>query len=218
MFVFAVYCDLEITRRLIADLRRYYPSDKLICLSDGAPDSEFAAFCQAQAVRFRPYEKRLKLPQFGGLWLERLFSDALLYSEAPYFIKTEGDTRFWRSFAELPQTDVAGTLNTRHDITFPRGGCVYLKRPAIVKILASGLLRDSQYCNNPKFSYDRYAEYRYADEVMDSRPVLLADLVLGDVIRRLGLSLSDWKEVSIAFRGLPPVRSFAATHPHHENS
>ena len=217
MFAFAVYRDLKITRRLITDLRRHYPTADLICLADGNPDAEFAHFCQLHQVKFQPHQKRLKLPQHGGLWLERLFSDALLHSDAPHFVKTEGDTRFWRPFADLPQTDVAGTLNTRRSITFPRGGCVYLKRSAIVKILASGLLRDKKYCNNSRFSYGRYTEYRYADEAIEAQPILLADLVLGDVIRRLKLSLSNWREVSIAFRSTPAPRNFAATHPHHDH-
>jgi Zn-finger nucleic acid-binding protein len=216
MFVFSVYRDEQITQRLIEDLRTHHPLEKLLCAADGEIREDFAEFCRSRGVIFLPFRDRLKLPEFGGLWLERLFTSALLYSDDSYFIKTEGDTRFWRPFKSLPIADVAGTLNTCREIPFPRGGCVFLKRKALEKILNSGILQDDRYCNNPKFSYRRYDEYRYEGEAIDTQPVLLADRVLGDVIHRLGLSLTDWSEVAIEFRGTPSSRSFAATHPHHD--
>lgn len=218
-FVFPVYRDEDLVRRLIIDLKRLYPASRLVCVADSPfPDLNFVRFAEQNQVIFLP-GKRLKLPEFGGLWLERLLSHALQYCTGADIIRTEGDARFWRQFRSRPEAEIAGTLNYRYGYDFPRGGCVYLRRTAIVKILASGILRHDRYRDNPRYQYYRYSrQFCYADERLDLRPILLADLILGDVIQRLNLSLSDWSDVSIQFRDRPPDNSdlkFAVTHPHH---
>lgn len=215
-FVFPVYDDQELVLRLIADLRQLYPDANLICVSDGAiEDQEFAEQCDRASVNLIQTSQRLKLPEFGGLWLERLLSYALEHSQAETIIRTEGDTKFWRTFSNIPDADIAGNLSFRYGFRFARGGCVALKRSAIAQILNSEFLRDSEYCNNPKYSYQRYGKFRYADEEIDNSPILLSDLVLGSVADRLELSIEQWNEVNIQFRGAAaPIHNYAATHPH----
>lgn len=214
-FVFPIYDDQPLVERLVIDLRRLYPESKLICIGDNySPD--FAQFARRNGVVFIG-GRRLKLPEFGGLWLERLLSCAIAHSQAEYLVRTEGDTKFWRRFESIPNTDIAGTLEHRDEYSFPRGGCVLLKRTAIVKILESEVLKHDRYKNSPIFSYPRYAKYRYPGEMQSLQPILAGDLILGDVIDRLHLSLSGWNEVDIQFRGEPAAnlnQEFAATHPH----
>lgn len=213
-FVFPIYNDQELVMRLITDLRRFFPESKLIAVSDGLGGNlMFADFCRQHQVVFVQAQQRLKTTEFGGLWLERLLNSALAHSNAEFVIRTEGDTKFLRAFKSLPDSDVAGTLNERYGFKFPRGGCVFFKRQAIADILNSKYLQDPKYCNNPRFFYRRYSQFRYPHEKYDSTKIVLGDLILGDVINRLNLQISEWDEVNIQFRTIPEPGNFAAIHP-----
>lgn len=213
-FIFPVYDDQALVLRLISDLRKLYPDSSLVCISDGKiASSDFINGCAFYSVKLIETSQRLKLPECGGLWLERLLSNAIEHTSSPYIIRTEGDTKFWRRFESFPEADFSGTLNQRYGFSFTRGGCIAIKRAALIKILASGLLRDAEYRNNSRYSYQRYGKFRYPGESVNLAPVLLSDLVLGSVASRLGLSISSWDEVDIQFRETPGT-GFAATHPH----
>ena len=218
-FVFPVYDDSPLVVRLVADIRALYPESRLVCIADGQVDNlALIQECDRQSVRLIQTSRRLKLPEFGGLWLERLFSHAIEHTDSPHIIRTEGDTKFWRRFSTFPDTDLGGTLSHRYSFDFVRGGCIALQRTAIIKILASGLLRDPEYCKNSDYSYQRYGQYRYSNEPIDLALIALTDLILGSVANRLHLSLSEWGEVNIQFRDLEKLidsNPYAATHPHH---
>lgn len=218
-FIFPVYDDAPLVLRLIGDLRSHYPESRLICVTDGKIDDlALIEGCDVHSVELIQTSRRLKLPQFGGLWLERLLSAAIEHTDSPYIIRTEGDTRVWRRFEMLPEADIGGTLEHRYGFDFVCGGCVFFKRDSIIKILASGLLRDEEYCNNSKYSYERYGRHRYSDEAVSYLPVSCADLILGSVASRLKLAISGWGEVNIQFRDLEKLidsNPYAATHPHH---
>ncbi len=217
-FFFPVYDDQILVLRLMSELRKLYPTSNLICVSDGLiANSSFIDACVFHAVKLIETPKRLKLPEFGGLWLERLFRNAISESDSPYIIRTEGDTRFWRRFRSLPEADVSGTLSHRYGFNFARNGCFAIKRTAVIKILRSGLLRSDEYRSNLKYSHQRYSQYysqfRYAKTPVNFLPSLLSDLILGNVVNELGLSVSTWEEVDIQ-RRKTTGEGFAATHPH----
>jgi hypothetical protein len=213
-FIFPVYDDFRLVTRLISQLRGLYPTACLVCVSDGNfSQPDFIEVCDRYSVRLIQTNLRLKLPHFGGMWLERLFEAALIHTSSLYIIRTEGDTSFWRKFSNYPTADLGGTVNERYGFRFAVGGCVFMRRTAVMQILESGVLWDSRYCSNLVYSYPRYAEFRYANEALDERQVLLSDLILGNVAHRLGLEIASWAEVDIRFRGIPR-KGFAATHPH----
>ncbi len=213
-FIFAVYRDELLVKRLIGQLCHLYPDAELVCVADGRPEAWFPEYCDRLGVRLVIGE-RLKLAEHGGHWAQRLFQMALEHSTSPHIIRTEGDCYHWRSFNNYPRSDVAGTLSRRYDVTFARGGCCYFKRDALVRLLDSRELLQSRYRHNPIYRYTRYNKWRYDDEVRDDTPIALADLIIGDACKRAGLSLSAWGEVDIQVKdGMKPGEGFAATHPH----
>lgn len=213
-FTFSVFDDHILVKRLITQIRSFYPEASLFCTSDGTDDLSFKSFAAEFNVSYVVGD-RLKQAIFGGAWLERLLS-ASLQSNAKTIIRTEGDTFFWRKFKEFPDALVAGTLNARHGFLFPRGGCVYFKREVIEQIIESNILKDDCY-KQDKFSYLRYANFRYSTEVYSQESISLSDLILGDALFKLGIKVEPWNDVKILFRGNPGGNlgmEFAATHPH----
>lgn len=216
-FFFSVYDDHALVERLIRDLRQIYPQARLICIADGVDNPEFADFAQRHQVIYTVGERMKQARTFGGLWLERLFRFALEHSDSQHFIRTEGDAKFWRQFHAFPDADCAGTLSPRCDWLFPRGPCWYLRRSTIETILESGVLKQDIYKYDSWFSYGRYSRFLYPGEAYDPTPILLEDVMLGHILQRLNLSLSNWDEVQIEFRDAPPDNAdlkFAVTHPH----
>lgn len=212
-FFFPVYDDTHLCARLISDIRKFYPTADVIAVSDGAiaDRRRFKRVCDRSGVLFLETEKRLKLPDYGALWLQRLFENALARTRAEILIRTEGDTRFHRGFEGFPEVEVAGTLSEQVP-RFPRGGCVMWRRSALKRVIGSGLLGDAKY-KDQFFSYTRYGKWRHEGEKEDWTPILCSDRVVADVIQRLSLKLSEWEEVNILFRGIPETEGYAATHP-----
>jgi hypothetical protein len=211
-FFFPVWDDAHLCARLISDIRIHYPTADVVGVTDGAiADGElFKRFCDRNGVVLVETETRLKLPKYGGLWLQRLFEEALIRTRSEILIRTEGDTRLHRAFDYFPEADIGGTLS--HQIPrFPRGGCVFWRREALEKIVQSGLLGDPKY--KDFCSYSRYGKWRHEGEKEDWTPILCSDQIIGDVIARLGLRLTAWDEVNIQFRGEPDTEGFAASHP-----
>jgi hypothetical protein len=213
-FFFPVYDDTHLCTRLISEIRRVYPAADVIAVSDGAiaDRQRFKRVCDRSGVIFIETQQRLKVPDYGALWLQRLFEHALARSRAEVLIRTEGDTRLHRGFDGFPDGDVAGTLSEQSP-KFPRGGCVMWQRAALKRVVGSGLLGDSKY-KDRFYSYTRYGKWRHEGEKEDWTPILCSDRVVADVIQRLSLKLSEWEEVNILFRGIPETAGYAATHPH----
>jgi hypothetical protein len=213
-FFFPVWEDSHLCSRLISDIRTYYPAADVVAITDGpiADGEPFKRFCDRNGVVLVETETRLKLPKYGGLWLQRLFEEALIRTRSEILIRTEGDTRLHRAFDYFPDADIGGTLS--HQIPrFPRGGCVFWRREAIERILQSGWLGDPKY-KDLFYSYSRYGKWRQEGEKEDWTPILCSDRIVGDLIARLGLRLAAWDEVNVQFRGTPPYsEGFAASHP-----
>lgn len=215
-FIFSVYDDRPLVERLVIDLQRIYPESKLICIADGADVPGFAQFAAERGITYVVGETRLKPAHNGGLWLERMLKTALKYSTGQHIVRADGDLKVWRRFKYLPSADISGAIHKRHGFAFPNGSCQIMKRSAIEAILASGVLQDSLYATSPEFAYERYGEYRHADEDVDLMPMSLDDVILGHVVQRLGLSLAPFWDCDIQFRGEPHHNAdlkYAATHP-----
>lgn len=213
-FVFSVYQDWELCKRLVHQIRVAYPGCMITAVTDGTHDPRFERFCSLYGVAYVPTDERLKLTEHGGRWLERLLDTALLYSASPHLIKVEGDTILHREFRSFPEADCGGTISERYGWKFPRGGCVYFRRAFAKRILLSEFLNDPIYCHDRRFWYGRYSAWRYPWEEPDSAKIALADLILASVLHRLGVEPIEWDEVNIQFRDPPAAGDFAATHPH----
>lgn len=212
-FVFGIYTEWHLARRLAAQIRTFYKGAPIIALADGTNDPDFAMSCDSLGINFLCGD-RLKLPQFGGEWSQRLFLE-FLKTDSSTLIKLDPDTCLWRQFSYIPNADWFGSLGSSYKYPYPRGGCVGFRRAAVEKIVASELLLAEVYkCES--FSYDRYGYWRWLHENHLGEAIALQDWILADVGQKLGLRVADWDEVNIQFRQIPdnPDLKWAATHPH----
>lgn len=213
-FFFGIYQEYELAKRLVDQLRKFYLDSEIICLADGSYDQDFAQLAISASVQY-VQGTRLKLQQFGTAWIARNFQAILALSSAPNVIFLDPDSFILRPFAYLPESEVAGNL-----IPLPngslllQGGCVFFKRSAIEKVIASQLLADPKY-NHPSFGYLRYQlPYLQKNEQPDSAWLISEDLVNTDIINRLGLSIQEWSDVFCRLRELCPDPEFyAVLHP-----
>jgi hypothetical protein len=82
-FFFPVWDDSHLCARLVSDIRTYYPAADVVAITDGAiaeDGEEFKRFCDRNGVVLVETERMLKLPKYGGLWLKRLFEEALAHT------------------------------------------------------------------------------------------------------------------------------------------
>lgn len=220
-FVVHVYKDELYARRLLAQVRGYYPRSLCLVIADGEPPSaDFADWAMSAGCHFVQGD-RLKRRESGGLWIERFLRLGAM--ERPdVLIKLDADSYLHRPFRFFPEHfDLAGTLATHSSKKFVvvRGGCVAYSAVAIAKILNSGLLKDDLYKTDPRFFYRRYQDYLFPGEVLNGEAIASEDSIMGHIAECLRLKLTLWHDVHICWREpLPsaPAGYWAVTHPHRE--
>lgn len=211
-FVFGVYNEWSLASRLVNQIRTLYPQAPAIAICDGTFNADFAQLCDLKGISFIASD-RIKLPQFGGAWSQRLFTE-FLKTDADILIKLDPDTYLWRCFTSFPDTDWFGTQANKYLYPYPRGGCVGFRRKCIERFIASNLLGHPKYKNHI-FAYDRYGRWGWEHDLKQTEPISLQDWVLADVAHQLKLKLGDWSEVNIQFRQIVANHGlrWAATHP-----
>jgi len=210
-FIFHVYHDQQLGKRLIYQLRRHYPDRPIICISDGVEDAEFTEFAERYGVKYIQGD-RLKTRRLGGQWADRMFRTFLEESPAAHLIKLDPDSFVLRPFDYLPVQDVFGTLNPEVPMLV-RGGCVGYRRSAVEKIVNSELLHDPKYHDSRLYSYRRFSQFRHEHEPENRQFVSCVDRILADITKQLDLSVGVWEEVNVLFRGLPSMKQCAVVHP-----
>lgn len=213
-FSFGIYQEWHLATRLIHQIKKHHPEATAIAIGDGTHNPHFASVCQQLGAIYKS-DRRLKLPQYGGLWSLRLFELFLDTTDADILIKLDPDAQLWRKFAFYPDSDWFGTISPVYRHPFARGGCVGFKRHAVERIVRSEILLNPIF-TKPRYSYDRYGKHKHSHECQQIELISLQDWILADVSYYLGLSLENWSEVNIQFRGTPQNRDlrYAATHPH----
>lgn len=196
-FCFTVYKEFSLATRLINQIRSYYPESDVICIMDGTCNIEFIHLCeQEQVVCIEG--KRLYVRHLGGAWVERLLKTYLERSNADYMIKLDPDSYLRRKFSGFPDTDLGGSLSKLNHLSFTliQGGCRFQTRETCDKILASNLLKDSQYREKNLFSRSRsQAHYFKLGEQFEDIKHPGEDAIISHVVSTLNLSISDWAEV-----------------------
>lgn len=219
-FVFHVWNDHELGKRLARQLRQYHPDSDIIAIADGAEADQpgFAEFCQGLGVRYVVGD-RLKTRLEGARWTERFMNLYLTHSDAPVLVRLDPDTFVHRPFAYFPPGDYFGQWQNHEAGIHVQGACAGFSRRACTDLIESGLLHDPKYLLGT-YHYERYGMYRHPDEAHSTEKVTAEDIVLGDIFsKRLDhLSISNWLEVAggMLFRGIPPENAdlkLAATHP-----
>ncbi|MDT4968323.1 MAG: hypothetical protein QOJ64_3060, partial [Acidobacteriota bacterium] len=152
-FFALVYKNYDATAECLLDLRRHYPSSRVILRSDGDPDPRFPILARRNEVDFRA-EPRLFGIENGGAVIERML---VIFLEKPtrYLIKIDPDTVIHRRFQYLPiRSGLFGTPQGGEETPSIQGGCIGFTRDIAQRILQSGMLRDSRLKEPARFIND----------------------------------------------------------------
>lgn len=195
-FLFHVYKEFDLARRLIRQIKFFFPSSAILGISDGTKDDSFRFYCQTHNVKYLEHQ-RLLYQSTGNQWIKRMFRFFQTYGDADYLLKIDPDCYVLRRFKFLPDLDVAGTpFNISNKISFIHGGCVLYSKHACQKILSTNLIDADKYRTNMAFAYRRFmAPYKQRDEEAEIDRFFCEDRVIGDVASNLGLKLGQWTEI-----------------------
>src|SRR2546428_4981019 len=142
-FFALVYQDYDAMAACLKDLRKHYPTSRVILRSDGDQDPRFPLLASDHKVEFHG-ELRLFGIENGGAVIERMLE---LFLERPtrYLFKIDPDTVIHRRFKYLPgRSGVFGTLQCEEETPSVQGGCMGFSRDSADRILQSRMLRDGR--------------------------------------------------------------------------
>ena len=217
-FYLQVYRDSWDAETCLTELRRHYPSSRVIMISDGDDDRRFARLAERFGAKYTAGE-RLYGIEHGGKMIQRMF-DAFLTRPSDYLFKIDTDTRIHRRFRYLPTgCAVFGTLEWQTAVTstkldFPsiQGGCTGFTLEAARRVAESGLLLSDELLDYR----GTYADNRDVIRRAENRGIISTDFVTRYACRRLEIPLVEFDEVRSLYRGqiASDGDGFAVTHPH----
>ena len=212
-FFSLVYKDYDATMECVRDLRKHFPTCRVILRSDGDPDPRFLLLAEQNNVDFHG-EPRLFGIENGGAIIERML---VLFLERPtrYLFKIDPDTVIHRRFKYLPVSrGIFGTLQLEHETPSIQGGCLGFTRDAAELILQSQMLRDSRLQEPDKFINDSPYFVRMAHRA--NRCGLASfDWILPWIATELGIPIYSFDEVNSGWQQPPPNpnQRYAVSHP-----
>jgi len=212
-FFALTYENYEATAECLMDLRKHYPSSRVILRSDGDTNPQLPILAERYRVDFRG-EGRLFGIQNGGAIIERML---MLFCERPtsYLLKIDPDTVIHRRFKYLPvRNGLFGTLQTEEESPSIQGGCMGFTREAVEQILQSEMLRDSRLKEPHNFINDSPYFFRMADRA--NRCGLASfDWIVPWIASALGIPMYAFDEVNSGWQMAPPNpdQRYAVTHP-----
>lgn len=214
-FLFAVYQEFDLATRLLDQIKQFYPTADVVCVTDGTHDPVFESICELRRAEYIKGEQR-KLRQLGGSWIERLYQAAIDNSSADLIVQLDPDSFILRQFNYFPNADVSGSIVVGNNgYSFLQGGCKLYKRETLRKILESGLLQDTEYAVNSKYYYQRYMPpYLMPGETPSLQLVATEDHILTNIFTRLNLQVEEWSDVYCRVReACPDPERYAVIHP-----
>lgn len=212
-FFALIYKNYDATTQCLADLRKHYPSSRMILRSDGDPDARLPILAKRHRADLRE-ESRLFEIENGGAVIERMLQ---LFFEKPtrYLLKIDPDTVIHRRFHYLPiRSGLFGTLQCVPETPSVQGGCMGFTRDAAEQILQSNLLRDNRLKEPRKFIDDSRYFYRMADRA-DRTGLASFDWIVPWVASELGIPIYSFEEVNSGWQQAPPNPNqlYAVSHP-----
>lgn len=221
MYTFActTYKDLAQLSFSVSELRRCYPAERILIISDGDTDPRLSDLAAEHSAEFIAGE-RLYTIDHGGEIVLRLLS-AFLDGTGEVLVKFDTDTRFFKPFSMLPPGDASGCIWGAFGFRYIQGGCRLLTRECADKIVKSGLLSERRYreLNSwcPPVAEDFYKSTGRVSE----------DFITRDVLLQLEIDIYDHAEIFSAGnvkrwramdsqtlkRVINAERRFAVTHP-----
>lgn len=192
-FVLNTHGDDALALKRVIALREHFPKAKVLIIADGLPLTDrFVVECLTHRAQVIANTERLKVPEKGGAWTERWIRLGMSLGTET-IVKLDPDTGVFGT-AEFPDAPVFGFLMYAPER--PHGSLVGLSRPTAKAILRSGYLTDPVYVTEK----EKYLYRRPGDTEWRS----CQDLILGDVLRRLGIPTTPWNGIARLREERPP--------------
>ncbi len=138
-FYVQLFHDGPLANASVAQIRRHYPSERIILQSDGDTNRYYHQLAETWHCEYAE-GKRLYLLEHGGKMIQRMLN-AYLSGPGEWLIKIDTDTRIDRRFNDLPTGIAIYGSPLRQGP--PQGGCVVIPRRV------AQLLRDSRVFLSP---------------------------------------------------------------------
>ena len=212
-FVVNVYKDQELATILIDRLLDLYPDCVIKVLLDGTQYTY-----QHPRVSVKSFE-RVKIAEYGALWLIRYINEGFI-SGCKYIIKIDPDTLILDRFMEPPDADIFGSIIKFPHGQVPTGGIFGMKFDAAKKMMSDYKYWIDQSKYKKLQGYPRYTQNIHPHEERDEQPIIIEEIVLCDIIKRLGLSVGTWEGIVNRFRpvytdsGIEMLGKVSAVHPY----
>jgi hypothetical protein len=212
-FFALTYKNYEATAECLLDLRKHYPSTRVILRSDGDTNPQLSILAERYKVDFRGDERLFGIEN-GGAVIERML---MLFLEQPtrYLLKIDPDTVIHRRFRYLPvRNGLFGTLQTELESPSIQGGCMGFTHDAAEQILQSEMLRDPRLREPHNFINDSPYFFRMADRA--NRCGLASfDWIVPWIVSALEIPMYAFDEVNSGWQMAPPNPDdhYAVTHP-----
>lgn len=213
VFYFNIFKDEIYCARLIHQIKKFYPDATIIAIADGPCHN--VDFFESETIFIQG--ERLKVKDRAMQFTQRNFTTVLENTDAEKIIKLDPDSYIWSSLLDPPDVDWAGSIRDRMvwlgKIKYCHGACWIMKRSAMQTILDSEYLLDTQY-NNHWNLYERYtSKAKYGDAIDIEETIPHEDFILGDVVRRLELSVGEWEGLKLQQMGEVIEEGYSVTHP-----
>ena len=209
-FYLQVCRDYQRADWCLQNLRRHFPTSRVIVISDGDPDRRYAAFIDRHRVEYHIGEELYPL-WHGGRIIERLLG--CWGANTAYLFKLDTDTLVQRRFRWLPGEELSVFGNG----VPTQGGCIGFTRAAGAKLLNSGLL------THPVLTRPEQSWAVMADGTMNSVALSIVrrdgrvrtDWLIGWCCRQLSIPQIHFAEVFSQWRDpVPDGLDVAVSHPH----
>ena len=181
IFIVNVYKDdPTILRQCLTRLRMFYLTSPLVMIADGDQNMIYSDLAFEFKARLT-MGSRLKLPQCGGAWSKRMYTEGLR-EQGDTIIKLDPDSYMWRAFETDPAGDYCGYIRGGRKPHI-HGACKSLSVTATRSVLED--FSNSKYVNNDEFTYLKNGERVISD-----------DLITADVMQERNIPLTNWPEIS----------------------
>ena len=153
VFLMPVFRDAETARRSLTRLRRFYPTSRVVLISDGDGDFPGEAFVEEFGAEYIAGENLYGM-QHRGAMVQRMLA-AYLDAPARALVRMDTDARMDRRFRYLPRRDgVFGTVGGRSGTL--QGGCIVVSHNAAVRLHASGIFMSDRLLD-PAATWGKYS-------------------------------------------------------------
>jgi hypothetical protein len=142
-FICHAYHDVDQLSLNLPELRRCYPEERIVVISDGDSDPRYAALAIRLGCELVAGERLYELG-CGAAIISRLLS-VFLEGPGDFLVKFDTDTRFFRQFVTIPPGHASGCIWGAFGFRYIQGGCRLLSRSGADKLAKSGLLTGPRY-------------------------------------------------------------------------